>query len=157
MYLTWTPLGLHAFVLHWLCWVKFYWTFSPATLNQILFSWFNIWLQIIHLHGSDKTWVPTVALTLDKMLILLGASFLLCKLRGMYQMTSKVYFGSKIICAVIGAYCLWRSASYSSLFIYQKEKIKAFYKESWRANSNICYYQNKENETYGGNKRVPAR
>ena len=54
--------------------------------------------------------MPTVALTLDKMLILLGASFLLCKLRGMYQMTSKVYLGSKIIWAVIGAECLVRSS-----------------------------------------------
>lgn len=101
MYLIWDPLGLPAFVLSWLCHVKPYWAFNPATLSQILSSWSNTWLRAIHPHKSVETWVPTMALTLGKTFVLLGAGFLLHKLKGLNQKTSKMSFGS-IVCAVIG-------------------------------------------------------
>ena len=43
-----------------------------------------------------------MALTLDKTFILLDDGFLLCTLKELFHMTSKVSFDSKIVCAVNG-------------------------------------------------------
>lgn len=44
--------------------------------------------------------MPVMALTLNKTLILLDDGFLVCKLKELFRMTSKVSSDSKIVCAV---------------------------------------------------------
>lgn len=85
-----------------------------------------------------------MALTLDKTFILLGAGFLLWELKGLYQMTSKVSFDLKIICAMIGSELLMTVNCSST----KRNKSQQFCNESWRANPNILCYQNKENEAH---------
>lgn len=94
-----------------------------------------------------------MALTLDKTVILLDAGFLLCKLKELHQMTSKMSFGLNIVCAVIGN---TRDCQLQFITHLLEGRNHSISYGTTRADFNTLCYGTKGHEAHRKRKGVPA-